>query len=501
MKYLPLYLAAVLLLCLAPMPYGYFTLVRVLATMVFGIYAYRCFAVKKEGLTLVFATLALLFQPFAKVGFNRVTWNIIDVIVAIGLIVLFFWEWKNRAKAERGNHPVSPDNSIKVDVVEDNRIEFKLEGKLSPKELIYVASEEDKELTDLFENKPEVFEGWGQMMGFHVVYLPLLMKRLANKEVLQYRAPYLSEAEVANTAIGNDFLLQYLENPGEKGRIKHGFIRTEDIRRGGDGKDKAINRFYPISSASSEPIADQLHRIGKQIALEGHKGHGSRFQIDEKRLDDYQKASLPPSKSKSSEPNVYYDEWDACEDMGASVTPSFDADQHFNSQQMGENTDDLIEEIKERIAKLRQRGIAEYILEQLIHPDDRLSRLVITKDYRIVLPDYNNMEIKMEPLVKAVYLLFLKHPEGLLFKHLPDYRKELTAIYNKLKPYGLTDRALQSIEDVTNPLLNSINEKCARIRGAFVGQFDNYMAKNYYIDGVRGEAKKISLPRNLVIWE
>jgi hypothetical protein len=49
MKYLPLYLAAVLLLCLAPMPYGYFTLVRVLATVVFGIYAYRCFAVKRKG--------------------------------------------------------------------------------------------------------------------------------------------------------------------------------------------------------------------------------------------------------------------------------------------------------------------------------------------------------------------------------------------------------------------------------------------------------------------
>ena len=79
--------------------------------------------------------------------------------------------------------------------------------------------------------------------------------------------------------------------------------------------------------------------------------------------------------------------------------------------------------------------------------------------------------------------------------------KELTGIYNKLRPYGITDRALQSIEDVTNPLLNSINEKCARIRGAFVGQFDNYMAKNYYVDGVRGEVKKIALPRNLVVWE
>ena len=98
-------------------------------------------------------------------------------------------------------------------------------------------------------------------------------------------------------------------------------------------------------------------------------------------------------------------------------------------------------------------------------------------------------------------MLFLKHPEGILFKFLPDYRKELAHIYAELRPTGLTDKALQSIEDVTNPLLNSINEKCARIRGAFVGQFDNYMAKSYYIDGLRGEAKKISLPRDLVIWE
>ena len=107
----------------------------------------------------------------------------------------------------------------------------------------------------------------------------------------------------------------------------------------------------------------------------------------------------------------------------------------------------------------------------------------------------------MEPLVKAVYLLFLNHPEGILFKHLPDYREELAHIYNKVKPFGLTDRALHSIEDVTNPLLNSINEKCARIRGAFVGQFDDHLARHYYIDGLRGEAKKISLPRNLIVWE
>ena len=470
MKYIPIYLAAVLLLCLAPMPYGYFTLVRFLATLVFGIYAYKYYQTRKVGLMWAFVTLALLFLPFAKVGFNRVTWNIIDVIVAIGLIVLFFWEWKNRAKAERGSHLVSPDNSIKVDVVEDNRIEFKLEGKLSPKELIYVASEEDKELTDWFESNPEVFEGWGKMIGFQIVYLPLLMKKLADKNVLRYRAPYLSETELVSTAIGNNFLLQYLEHPFDRERIKHGFIRTEDIHRGSDGKDKAINRFYPLSSKSTEPIADQLHKIGKQISFEKNE--------HERLLE---------AKERS------WDEWGDAVDSGA--------DAHFNSQIDNENTDDLIAEVKARLAELRQRGISQQILEQLIHPDDRLSRLVITKDYRIILPDYHNMEIMMEPLVKAVYLLFLNHPEGILFKDLPSYRNELAEIYGKLRPGGLTDRASQSIEDVTNPLLNSINEKCARIRGAFVGQFDDHIARHYYIDGRRGEAKKISLPRDLIIWE
>jgi len=461
-----LFLAAILLLCLAPMPYGYYVLVRFLSMVGFGIMAYRYYQEKKESLAWTFGILALLFQPFAKIALGRLIWNIVDVIVAVGLIILFFIEKKKKEKESRQVIPLNPKESSESEKQENNRFEFQLEGKLAPKELIYVASEEDRILTELFEKSPEVFEGWGQMIGYHVIYLPLLLKRLKNAEVLQYRAPYLTNVEIASTNLKNDFLLQYLNNPSDKMHIKHGLIRTEDIHRGGDGKDKAINRFYPLTSNSSEPIADQLHRIGKQISIE---------QQQHDRLIES------------------YDDWGDVVSGGA--------DDGFNSQLAEENIDDLIEEVKERILKLRQRGISQYILEQLIHPDDRLSKMVITKDYRIILPDYNNMEIKMEPLVKAVYLLFLAHPEGILFKRLPDYREELTRLYVKLRPTGLTDRVLRSIEDVTNPVLNSINEKCARIRGAFVGQFDDHIARHYYIDGLRGEPKKISLPRDLVIWE
>ena len=94
MKFVPLYLAAVLLMCLAPMPYGYYTLVRLLATIVFSVYAYRCYMAKRGGVTWVFVTLVLLFQPFVKVALGRAVWNILDVIIAIALIAFFFWERK-----------------------------------------------------------------------------------------------------------------------------------------------------------------------------------------------------------------------------------------------------------------------------------------------------------------------------------------------------------------------------------------------------------------------
>ena len=107
----------------------------------------------------------------------------------------------------------------------------------------------------------------------------------------------------------------------------------------------------------------------------------------------------------------------------------------------------------------------------------------------------------MEPLTKAVYLLFLKHPEGIAFKALPDYRKELAELYTIIKPFGLNDRVIKSIEDVTNPLLNSINEKCSRVKAAFLAEVDASLADQYYITGKGGESKKVTLPRQLVIWE
>lgn len=161
----------------------------------------------------------------------------------------------------------------------------------------------------------------------------------------------------------------------------------------------------------------------------------------------------------------------------------------------------LLDEVKEKVRKLKAYGVDEAEIVAAMNEEELFPQLVVKEDYKIVLADGADTEVKMEPLVKAVYLLFLSHPEGIVLKCLPDYRKEMTQLYLLLRPYGMTDRVLQSIEDVTNPTLNSINEKCARIRKAFSNLLPKSVSRYYSISGERGEAKKISLPRDLVVWE
>ena len=80
-------LTGLLLGCLLPMPYGYFQLVRFLALFGFGFLALEASKRNSETEMYIFIALAVMFQPFFKISFGRFLWNIIDVIVAAGLVL------------------------------------------------------------------------------------------------------------------------------------------------------------------------------------------------------------------------------------------------------------------------------------------------------------------------------------------------------------------------------------------------------------------------------
>ncbi|MBN8707342.1 MAG: hypothetical protein J0L62_15830 [Bacteroidetes bacterium] len=83
-------LAILFFLCLADMPYGFYQIVRLFGLIGFAILAYQANQQGKQTEMIIYCGLALLFQPFFKIALGRQIWNIVDLIVGIGLLLSVF---------------------------------------------------------------------------------------------------------------------------------------------------------------------------------------------------------------------------------------------------------------------------------------------------------------------------------------------------------------------------------------------------------------------------
>lgn len=186
----------------------------------------------------------------------------------------------------------------------------------------------------------------------------------------------------------------------------------------------------------------------------------------------------------------------------------------------GGQAEELARQLASAVRRLQQMGRYDLMLKAVSVPvveqlrieaaRAKLSRLVITSDFRFILADYDK-EVVMTPVHKALYILFLNHEEGIEFKDLADHREELRRIYGQTAP--ATDQA--KIEDtvcrLTDPTDNAINEKCSRIKAAFGCLMDEYTLNYYMISSHTTRhfnsssrvwfkrLKLITLPRELVI--
>ena len=188
-----------------------------------------------------------------------------------------------------------------------------------------------------------------------------------------------------------------------------------------------------------------------------------------------------------------------------------------------QSPEELAEQLRLLVGQLQKanrndlllRAIGAPLLEELRIEAARpkLSRLLITKNYRFFLVDYHNKEVELQPVHKAVYLLFLAHPEGIEFKRLSDYREELTRYYMATAKTMDKEKIVEGVNHLVDPLDNAINEKCSRIKKVFFDMMDEYSATYYIISGhtqkhIEGSRriwyerlKIITLPRELVVWE
>lgn len=194
----------------------------------------------------------------------------------------------------------------------------------------------------------------------------------------------------------------------------------------------------------------------------------------------------------------------------------------MNTIENQERAMQMAREVRELVRELQVMGRNDLLLKAITVPTleelrteaarGTLSRLMVKRDGRLILAN-GNREVQLTPVHRAVYILFLRHPEGIEFKRLGDYSSELLDIYKRIMPDGDIDKMRESVDHLTNPLDNAINEKCSRIKSAFSALMDDYSA-SYYIISSRSEQidpssprrwyrrlKVITLPRNLVEYE
>jgi hypothetical protein len=259
------------------------------------------------------------------------------------------------------------------------------------------------------------------------------------------------------------------------------FVKLSDVE----------NTNFPISLEQSIP--DQINKMLRALET---LHHSNEQLIASKNSFSYYDSSF---ETQSGE------EYDADESFGRETVISLEMTRQIGQLfKAGKNGTllkiftTLLEESKVHQPRLH-RTFKEIASQDANQP--KLSRLVVDGHYKIRLPDYDNMEIQMTPLPKTLYLLFLLHHEGINFHDLVDHKKELLYIYGQVTNSSSTREIRKRIDELTDMTKNSVNDKCSRIKEAFVSRMDNMVARNYYISGFRKERKKILLNHNMVIFE
>lgn len=178
-----------------------------------------------------------------------------------------------------------------------------------------------------------------------------------------------------------------------------------------------------------------------------------------------------------------------------------------------EEGDEIWQMERERRASLRRirREIINYVaqyhedpkelLQELLHGKvivGQPGRVLVNGDMKIVLPEYDEMEIEMPAMCRTLYILFMKLRKqgdgGLVLRNIDEYREEILDIYGLVKPGANDQRVRKTVENLCNPFSDSLNQMISRtnrcVRSVIL---DKELAKQYIIAGNRGEEYGIAL--------
>ena len=413
--------------------------------------------------------------------------------------------WKKRKINSEGGEGELEWNSFEIIVGMKREIEYYLKAKSSAfftnNAILFIEDKRDEFLNIYIKQNLKRINYSLDAKGMRLIYFPSFQNETLKYqepilEFIRYRLPILyslTDNELNNAIqailqklspeefyriVLEELELPFFKRPCLLRNISGGFANTE-------------NKFtYKHIEYQTEGDLDKLFDTYIQQVNIPNDSEGTFYQ-------------LSGSRSQKSEPPAEYDaDW------------YFESDSKKDTDELKQKIDAIKEEgkygvmveaIMYMLATIKE-GKPEIInkvrplleKKKLLESKVILSPILIDKHYNIFLPDFGNIEVKMHALPKTVYILFLRYPNGIRFKELYQYKTELLEIYNNVTNKYEKEEIARAITDLVDMTKPNINMQCSRIRASFRNLMDEHIAKHYYIDGLNGEAKMISLPKKLI---
>lgn len=383
------------------------------------------------------------------------------------------------------------------------------------RQVIYVENQYDERINAIIKDNYQQIKWIFERASLDFVYLPMFFDDERTKEKVLYYAPYLTSEIIEKAELRSSYLLGYMSHQENREKITPSLLyspqkdnkdwifqgQTFDID--GDEGSQIIQWFEDTAAEIEEELSEEKsNRIRLHVRYDEDEDDRVLYRCDEDIVDE------EPQVKYSSTPGLWEkfgrglkkfgrtclekeeDTETACEPAPSSLDEILD-----------EDVKETLEELEKKIERLRLLGIPLDVIVSFVARYETISRLRITNDLRIFLPDYNNIEVKMPALYKAVFFLFLNHPEGIVLKRLEEHHHELVNYYLQTSnTKELSRRMTEAINRLEYPGDNNINIVLTRIKKEFQKYIDEHLAKHYYIIGKPGEPYKIALDYDLIIW-
>ena len=163
------------------------------------------------------------------------------------------------------------------------------------------------------------------------------------------------------------------------------------------------------------------------------------------------------------------------------------------------------EELLALMAKVQERlkAMGESTSAPETMPDSEAAapvELFIDRRYTIRTGAPDGPVLPLRPLVKTLFILFLRHPEGILLKQREQYRQELEDIYAVISPSTSFEEVRARVGRLVNIQDNSFSEKASVLNARLEELLPKGLAEDYKIQGYNGHPRRVPLNPLLVHW-